>query len=81
MADSNPSRARARARRKVEQDQAFGDLVAALNGLEAAQERADAALVNAADLHVPSDELRALFGVSTATLWRKVKAAKEATSE
>ena len=53
----------------------------ALNQLDAAQQRVDVSLVDAMKLRVPANELRELLGISHATFWRRVKAAREATQE
>jgi hypothetical protein len=48
---------------------------------DAAQAQLDAALVVAVDIHVHSTDLRrALGGLTLATFWRRVKAAREAVA-
>jgi len=65
------------ARREVERQAAIAALADALNRLDAAQERVEVALVSALDQEVPEIPLRELLGVSHATFWRRVKAARE----
>jgi hypothetical protein len=79
--DSNRSRARAKARRHAEQARALRAVARARRRLGEAQAQLDAALVAAVSQHARSSELReTLGGVTHATFWRRVKAAREAVA-
>jgi len=78
MADSNRSRARARARRRAEQAQALRAVVRARAARDRADAALDRALTVAVDQHVRSADLAGVLGVSVATLWRTVAAARQA---
>lgn len=76
--DSNRSRARAKARQHTEQARALRAVVKAQQRVDAAVAELDGALVTATNLHVHSAALAEALGVSVATLWRRVRAAREA---
>lgn len=62
-------------------DRALRAVAEALTRVESAQAQLDAALVAAADQHVPSTQLCELLGLTRATFWRRVRAARVAVGQ
>jgi hypothetical protein len=65
------------ARVAAERDQALTALDDALGELAEAKVAVSEALLDALDMGVPEEPLRTKLGVSHATFWRRIKAARE----